>query len=133
MPPALPYQQLVHWHMRLNVFPLRSQGMGRPHELNQTRRPFSCLGTDLDTPENWSEAVKRLKPRLLQRCLTKLGMDQALIFCRTNHDCDNLEKFLRDLGGACVRLFPGQGWGARGARILVPCMPKGDDARNQQH
>ena len=26
-------------------------------------------------------------------------MDQCLIFCRTNHDCDNLESFLTALGG----------------------------------
>lgn len=26
-------------------------------------------------------------------------MDQCLIFCRTNFDCDNLESFLNGLGG----------------------------------
>lgn len=26
-------------------------------------------------------------------------MEQCLIFCRTNFDCDNLEKFLNSLGG----------------------------------
>ena len=26
-------------------------------------------------------------------------MDQCLIFCRTNFDCDNLEKFMNGLGG----------------------------------
>ena len=26
-------------------------------------------------------------------------MDQCLIFCRTNYDCDNLETFLSELGG----------------------------------
>ncbi len=26
-------------------------------------------------------------------------MEQCLIFCRTNFDCDNLEKFLSSLGG----------------------------------
>ena len=26
-------------------------------------------------------------------------MDQCLIFCRTNYDCDNLETFLNNLGG----------------------------------
>ena len=26
-------------------------------------------------------------------------MEQALIFCRTNFDCDNLERFLNTLGG----------------------------------
>jgi ATP-dependent RNA helicase DDX1 len=26
-------------------------------------------------------------------------MEQCLVFCRTNFDCDNLEKFLNGLGG----------------------------------
>ena len=47
--------------------------------------------------EAWSEAIKRLKPRLLQRLVDALNMEQALIFCRTNFDCDNLEKFFNDL------------------------------------
>lgn len=51
------------------------------------------------TPECASEGVKRLKQRLLQRVIDVHSMGQALIFCRTNHDCDNLERFLNSLGG----------------------------------
>ena len=47
-----------------------------------------------------SEAVKRLKPRVLKRIIDELDMDQCLIFCRTNFDCDLVEKFLNNLGGA---------------------------------
>ena len=47
--------------------------------------------------ETWSHAVKILKPRLLQRILASLEIQQALIFCRTNFDCENLERFLHDL------------------------------------
>lgn len=61
----------------------------------------------IDSPENWSEAVKRLKPRLLQRLADTLKMDSCLVFVRTNFDADNLEKFLNDLGAtppaACHR------------------------------
>lgn len=46
-----------------------------------------------------SLAVKQLKPRLLVRLLDSLQVDQVLIFCRTNLDCDNLEKFLLAMGG----------------------------------
>ena len=53
------------------------------------------LAPETDTPEGWSEAAKRLKPRVLQRLVDAHGMDRALVFCRTNHDCDNLERFLR--------------------------------------
>ena len=60
-----------------------------------------CLQPELSAaasgPEAWSEAVKRLKPRLLQRLVDTLKMDQALVFCRTNFDCDNLERFFNDL------------------------------------
>ncbi len=33
-------------------------------------------------------------------------LDQCLIFCRTNFDCDNLETFLTSLG-VVVRIEPG--------------------------
>ncbi|KAL4449436.1 hypothetical protein ABPG77_007080 [Micractinium sp. CCAP 211/92] len=72
------------------------------HALDQT-------GPNTDTRENWSEAVKRLKQRYLQRVLDAFQMEQCLIFCRTNFDCDNLEKFLNSLGG-------GSGAGFRGKR-----------------
>lgn len=60
---------------------------------------FDRVGAGETSQENWSEAVKRLKPRLLQRLVTTLGMEQALIFCRTNLDCDNLERFFKSLLG----------------------------------
>lgn len=55
-------------------------------------------GPNVDSPENWSEAVKRLKPRLLQRLVDTLHMDRCLVFVRTNLDADNLEQFLNSLG-----------------------------------
>jgi ATP-dependent RNA helicase DDX1 len=57
-------------------------------------------GPNVDSPEGWSEAVKRLKPRLLHRALQALRMPRCLVFCRTNQDCDNLEVFLRGLHGS---------------------------------
>lgn len=52
------------------------------------------------SPEAMSEAVKRLKPRLLVRLLDSLRAEQALVFCRTNHDCDTLERFLNKMSGS---------------------------------
>ncbi|CAM9116132.1 unnamed protein product [Discosporangium mesarthrocarpum] len=46
-----------------------------------------------------SEKIKRLKPQVLLALIESLNMDQALIFCRTNLDCDLLEKFLVEAGG----------------------------------
>ena len=51
------------------------------------------------TKEADSEGVKRVKPHVLRRLIDTHNMDQCLIFCRTNFDCDNLEKFLTSLGG----------------------------------
>ena len=45
---------------------------------------FDNIGPNVNTPENWSEAVKRLKPRLLQRLIQTFKMDQCLIFCRSS-------------------------------------------------
>lgn len=49
------------------------------------------------------------KPRLLTllvRVPLLIQMPQCLIFCRTNHDCDNLERFLNGLA-------PGRGAGGK--------------------
>ena len=49
--------------------------------------------------ESKSEHIKRAKYRALRHLIDNLKMDQCLIFCRTNVDCDNLEKYLIQIGG----------------------------------
>jgi len=49
--------------------------------------------------EGASAAAKRLKPHLLLRLLDAHAMEQVMVFCRTNFDCDNLERFLTAAGG----------------------------------
>ena len=44
-----------------------------------------------------SEAVKLLKGDYVVRAIDSMNMDQALIFCRTKLDCDNMERFLIEL------------------------------------
>ena len=56
-------------------------------------------GRGVGSAEAWSEGVKRLKPLVLMRVIARLKMTQALIFCRTNLDCDHLEAFLNRAGG----------------------------------
>ena len=46
-----------------------------------------------------SAAIKRQKPLALLRLLDAHAMDQVMVFCRTNFDCDNLERFLVAAGG----------------------------------
>ena len=48
--------------------------------------------------EMLSEAVKLLKGEYCVRAITEHKMDQAIIFCRTKVDCDNLEKYLNSVG-----------------------------------
>jgi ATP-dependent RNA helicase DDX1 len=58
----------------------------------------------LKTPEAKSEAIKKLKFALVPKIIDAHNMDQALIFCRTRVDCDNLESYLIELSGGsrCV-------------------------------
>uniref|UniRef100_A0A6B2E557 ATP-dependent RNA helicase n=1 Tax=Phlebotomus kandelakii TaxID=1109342 RepID=A0A6B2E557_9DIPT len=59
------------------------------------------------TAETLSEAVKLLKGEYTVRAIEEHNMDRAIIFCRTKLDCDNLEKFLKMVGGqkySCVCL-----------------------------
>lgn len=51
------------------------------------------------TQEEASEGIKRLKQRMLVSLIDSLKMEQCLIFCRTNVDCDSLEAYLTAVGG----------------------------------
>ncbi|XP_056437983.1 ATP-dependent RNA helicase DDX1 [Gadus chalcogrammus] len=52
-----------------------------------------------NTAEAWSEAVKLLKGEYTIRAITEHKMDQAIIFCRTKIDCDNMEQYFTQQGG----------------------------------
>ena len=47
----------------------------------------------------FSEATKLLKAEYLVKAIRQHRMDQAIIFCRTKLDCDNIENYLLTLGG----------------------------------
>ncbi|XP_044735811.1 ATP-dependent RNA helicase Ddx1 isoform X2 [Chrysoperla carnea] len=60
-----------------------------------------------NTAETLSEAVKMLKGEYCVRAIEKHRMEKAIIFCRTKVDCDNLERYLKQIGGnkySCVCL-----------------------------
>lgn len=60
-----------------------------------------------NTPETLSEAVKLLKGEYCIRAIREHKMDRAIIFCRTKIDCDNMENYFKQVGGAelsCVCL-----------------------------
>ncbi|XP_004745878.2 ATP-dependent RNA helicase DDX1 [Mustela nigripes] len=52
-----------------------------------------------NSPEMWSEAIKILKGEYAVRAIKEHKMDQAIIFCRTKIDCDNLEQYFMQQGG----------------------------------
>lgn len=56
---------------------------------------FCCYGNQ----EMWSEAIKILKGEYAVRAIKEHKMDQAIIFCRTKIDCDNLEQYFMQQGG----------------------------------
>lgn len=92
-------------HVLVHVDPKedRSWLQTEPHVYTDGVHTVDVLGPNVDSRENWSEAVKRLKPRLLQRVIDAFNMEQVLVFCRTNFDCDNLERFLNERGGGGKR------------------------------
>uniref|UniRef100_A0A4W5JZN8 ATP-dependent RNA helicase DDX1 n=1 Tax=Hucho hucho TaxID=62062 RepID=A0A4W5JZN8_9TELE len=49
--------------------------------------------------EMWSEAIKILKGEYTIRAIKEHNMDQAIIFCRTKIDCDNMEQYFIVQGG----------------------------------
>lgn len=55
------------------------------------------VGPGNNSPETLSEAVKMLKGEYCVRAIDEHNMDRAIIFCRTKIDCDNLEKYLKQL------------------------------------
>lgn len=55
--------------------------------------------------EALSEAVKLLKAEYVLKAITSHKMDQAILFCRTKLDCDNLEYYLQSLGGGEHKLL----------------------------
>ena len=60
---------------------------------------FPSLITYINHVEGLSEAVKLLKADYLVKAINAHKMDQAIVFCRTKLDCDNIENYLQSLGG----------------------------------
>lgn len=46
-----------------------------------------------------SKTIKEMKPKVAVRIADLFNMAQALVFCRTNVDCNNMEDYLNRLGG----------------------------------
>lgn len=85
-----------------------------PEVLTDNIHAFDRTGPAVDTPENWSEALKRLKPRVLQRLIDAYkcaaGSFQTLILILLQNDLDcSFEHVGHKQAGAlfCWHGFPG--------------------------
>ncbi|XP_073481453.1 ATP-dependent RNA helicase DDX1 [Aquarana catesbeiana] len=74
---------------RLGSKHIRTDGV---HDKDNTRPGGS-------SPETMSEAIKILKGEYTIRAIKEHNMDQAIIFCRTKLDCDNMEQYFIQYGG----------------------------------
>jgi len=87
----------VH-HVVCRVDPTRDRSWSKLHPRERVQTDGIHEGDNLQptslTPEMKSEAVKILKGEYLLKAICELKMDQAIIFCRTKLDCDNIEKYL---------------------------------------
>jgi len=57
------------------------------------------VGPNVSSPECFSEALKMMKGEYCVRAIDQNKMDYGIIFCRTKLDCDNLERYLNQVGG----------------------------------
>ncbi|XP_077982085.1 ATP-dependent RNA helicase DDX1-like [Glandiceps talaboti] len=55
--------------------------------------------SNMNHKDTMSEAVKLSKPDYVISAIREHKMDQAIIFCRTKLDCDNLERYFIAMGG----------------------------------
>uniref|UniRef100_A0A8C7KNW8 ATP-dependent RNA helicase n=1 Tax=Oncorhynchus kisutch TaxID=8019 RepID=A0A8C7KNW8_ONCKI len=58
-----------------------------------------------NSSEMWSEAIKILKGEYTIRAIREHNMDQAIIFCRTKIDCDNMEQYFIVQGGGELEYY----------------------------
>jgi ATP-dependent RNA helicase DDX1 len=88
-------------HLFVEVAPTAWQPSMKPlqtdcvHRGGKMGEPLSFDG--LDDSATASEKVKQIKMRAVVSIIDLFEMEQVLVFCRTNLDCDLLEKYLRGL------------------------------------
>jgi ATP-dependent RNA helicase DDX1 len=89
-------------HLLVPIDPTRDAALWanmRPLPPNDQVHARDGAAPSSHAPESRSLGIKCLKLLRLVELIDALKMSQCLIFCRTNLDCDNLEKFLIARGG----------------------------------
>ncbi|XP_034000001.1 ATP-dependent RNA helicase DDX1 isoform X5 [Trematomus bernacchii] len=67
--------------------------------INRIHNQIPQVTSDGKRLQMWSEAIKMLKGEYTVRAIKEHKMDQAIIFCRTKIDCDNMEQYFIQQGG----------------------------------
>jgi ATP-dependent RNA helicase DDX1 len=92
--------ETVH-HLFIEVSPTAfdsSLGIIQTDSVHRGGKLDAAISFDgLSEDEINSERIKQLKVRVLVEIIDSFDMDQVLVFCRTNLDCDLVEKYLRSL------------------------------------
>ncbi len=89
-------------HLLVPIDPTRDSALWagmRPLPPNDDVHARDSPSASSPAPESRSFGIKCLKLLKLIQLIDSLKMSQCMIFCRTNLDCDNLEKFLVASGG----------------------------------
>lgn len=84
--------------------------------------------------EMWSEAIKVLKGEYTVRAIKEHKMDQAIVFCRTKIDCDNMEQyFIQQGGGQSSKSVKHTHTQKYTAKLTVAALPSlGPDSKGHQ-
>jgi len=92
--------ETVH-HVVVPVDPRSDKGWTNYKQPVQTDGVHAAdrTGSGVNSPENFSEAVKLMKAEYCVKAIREHKMDYGLIFCRTKLDCDNMERYMNFVGG----------------------------------
>jgi len=92
--------ETVH-HVVVTVDPRKDQSWTslRHHVQTDDVHAADNVRPGSNSAEMLSEAVKLLKGEYCVRAIQEHKMDRSLIFCRTKLDCDNMERYFKQLGG----------------------------------
>ncbi|XP_076269048.1 ATP-dependent RNA helicase Ddx1 [Rhynchophorus ferrugineus] len=90
--------ETVH-HVVVKVDPQRDRQWNglRRHIMTDGVHQQDDVRSGNNSPETLSVAVKLLKGEYVIRAIDEHKMDRAIIFCRTKLDCDNLEKYMKQI------------------------------------
>jgi len=117
-------------HAVILADPVADQSWKREHNKiphDGIHRGINIHGNNADV---YSYGIKLLKMQILLQLIDEFKMDQCMIFCRTQVDCDNLEEFLTQQGGG--RKFQGKAESGKENPYSCVVLHSGRDQKERQ-